>query len=102
MSETKKEETVKEAPVKETQAKRTQPAAGRAETVVYIGPSIKNVVVTGTIYTNGLPEAVKKEMERQPALKSLLVPISGLAEAQKELNIPGSAMATIYKKVKAE
>ncbi len=72
----------------------------KKETVMYIGPSIKNVVSTGTLYRNGLPEALKKEMEKQPVIKSLIVPVSGLARAQRQLATPGSALAVIYGKVK--
>ena len=51
----------------------------------------------------GLRENQKqKEMERQQVLKSLVIPVSGLADAQREINTPGSAMNLIYGKVKTK
>lgn len=70
------------------------------ETVVYIGPSIKNVVSTGTVYNNGLPARLAAEIEKQPAVKSLLVPVSRLAAVQGELSNQGSAVSLIYEKIK--
>lgn len=69
------------------------------ETVIYIGPSIRNVVSTGTLYNNGLPERLKKEMEKQPVIGNLIIPVSCLAAAQRELAVPGSALAVVYGKV---
>ncbi len=101
MSETKKEETAAKV-----QGAKTKSAAKREEArnepVIYIGPSIKNVASTGTVYNNGLPDALQKEMERQQVLKSLVIPVSGLADAQREINTPGSAMNLIYGKVKTK
>lgn len=70
--------------------------------VIYIGPSIKNIVSTGTVYNNGIPKLLKEEIERQPVLKSLIIPIEKLADVQKDLHIPESAVSIIYKKVKTE
>lgn len=101
MSEAKKEETAVKA-----QGTKTKSAAKREDTpnepVIYIGPSIKNVASTGTVYNNGLPDVLQKETEKQQVLKSLVIPVSRLADAQKEINTPGSAMNLIYKKVKTE
>lgn len=68
-------------------------------TVMYVGPTIRNVVAAGSLYSNGLPEKLKKEMEKQPLIKELVVPVERLAEVKKELAIPGSGMAIIYGKI---
>ena len=100
MSEKKKEDgtvqekTKRKAPVRQE--------AGKTETVMYIGPTIKNVAATGTLYNNGLPESLKKEAEKQPAIRNLIVPVGELAAAQRELAVPGSALAVIYGKVVTE
>ena len=73
--------------------------AGKKGTVMYIGPSIKNIATTGTLYNNGLPEPMLREMEKQPAIKNLIVPVGELAAAQKELATAGSALAVIYGKI---
>lgn len=86
--------------VKQTREKTAaKKEAVQQETVIYIGPSVKNVVTTGTLYNNGLPDILKKEMEKQPVIGNLIIPVSGLAAAQKELKTPGSALAVIYGKV---
>lgn len=92
--------TAKEA--KQSEIKSKQPVKsemGQKKTLVYIGPSIKNVVSTGTVYNNGIPETLIQEMNKQPVLKSLLVPVEELADARRELAKPGSALTTIYNKV---
>lgn len=84
----------------ETKTKQTvKSEVVQKKTVVYIGPTIKSVVSTGTIYNNGLPESLKKEIEKLPLIGSLMIPVDGLATAQKELATPGSALAIIYEKV---
>lgn len=90
MSEAKQETKTKAAAKKE---------AVQKETVMYIGPSIKNVVATGTLYNNGLPDALKDEMERQPIIGNLIIPVGSLAAAQKELAKAGSALSIMYGKV---
>lgn len=96
MSETKKEVAQVQ---QETKPKTVKRETAQKETVMYIGPSIKNVVTTGTLYNNGLPEILKSEMEKQPVIGSLIVPMSGLVAAQKEIATPGSALNLIYNKV---
>lgn len=96
MSETKKEIAPAQPEAKQKAVKRE---TAQKETVMYIGPSIKNVVITGTLYNNGLPEILRSEMEKQPVIGSLIVPMSRLAAAQKEIATPGSALNLIYNKV---
>lgn len=95
MSEVKKTSATAAQP----EVKTTKQTTAQKETVMYIGPSIKNVVTTGTLYNNGLPKTLALEMEKQPVIGSLVVPVSKLAEAQKELATPGSALQLIYNKV---
>lgn len=91
------EETTKKQETKGKQAAKKEAEAPK--TVMYIGPSIKNVVATGTLYNKGLPEKLKQEIDRQPVLQELLIPVDKLAEAQKELASPGSGLAIIYQKI---
>lgn len=86
------------------EVKQPEPKAAKAKEkekriMVYIGPSIKNLVSSGTVYNNGVPEALIQEMEDQPVIKSLLIPVEELAEARRELAQPGSALKIIYDKV---
>lgn len=89
-----------ESAAKETKIEAAGKKEVKKETVVYIGPSIKNVVSTGTVYNNGLPARLAAEIEKQPAVRNLLVPVSRLAAVQRELSNPGSAVSLIYEKIK--
>jgi hypothetical protein len=71
----------------------------KRETVMYIGPTVRGVVINGTLFKDGkLPALVKKRTEEMPVLQSLFVPVSKLAEAQRELKDLKSAMAICYSK----
>ena len=79
------------------------PYKGRGKrTMAYIGPTIKNVAVTGSLYTNGLPEALENEIKERPLVGELVIPVERLAEAKKELATPGSALATVYRKAEGK
>ena len=90
--------TVEETVIKKPATK----AKAQDVTVMYIGPSIPNVVQASTVFKDGvLPEALKKCVEDKPYMKKLLVPLAELAAAMKELN-GNSALNSIYRKVKNE
>ena len=80
-----------------------KPAAKEAAvTVMYIGPSIPNVVQASTVFKDGvLSETLKKCVEEKPYMKKLLVPLAELPAAMKELN-GSSALNSIYRRVKNE
>lgn len=67
--------------------------------VIYIGPTIKGVVVENTVFSNGLPKELNERMEKVPAMKSLLVKVEDLARAKRYVNLEGSAENMCYKKV---
>lgn len=79
---------------KTTQAK----AATKPETVVYIGPSILGVANHNTVYNNGLPQELQDAIEKEPAFKNLLVPISQLAAAGNDIANKRGAAYTFYEK----
>ena len=69
--------------------------------VMYVGPSIVNVVQKSTVFKNGVyPEALNNVIKERPYVEKLLVPIDSLSEARKELAIEKSALSVIYNKVK--
>ncbi len=102
------EKTKKQQEAVQEVKEEVKPAAGVKEpakqgaaskTVIYIGPTIKNVVTANTLYSNGLPKVLKEEMTRQKVLKKLVIPVEELADVQRQLATPGSALKTIYDKV---
>ncbi len=67
-------------------------------TVIYLGPAIAGVVVPGTVYNNGLPAMLEKEVEKCPALQKLLVDVRSAGQMRKELKNPQSAAGICYQK----
>ena len=70
-----------------------------SETMVYMGPSIRHAVQHGTALKGGYPPALAAEMETQPFIKDLMIPVSEVAEARKELKTDGSRPAALYKRI---
>ena len=62
------------------------------EKVVYVGPSITGVVVQNTIFNNGIPAALKAAIDEAPIIGNLLIPISKLPMALKEIASQQGAM----------
>lgn len=68
--------------------------------LVYVGPSLRNIVQAGTSFCSGYPPKLREEIERRPYLLELMVPVQHLAEARRKLRDPGSSMRQIYEKVR--
>jgi hypothetical protein len=66
--------------------------------VAYIGPTVQGIVIRGTIFSNGLPKALKEEIRDKPFLNSLIIPINNLTTAQAELRKENSPINIFYKK----
>ena len=71
--------------------------------VMYVGPTIPNLVQNSTTFKNGmLPEALEKCVKEKPYMQKLFVAIEELPAAVKELNDNKSALSAICRKVKNE
>lgn len=68
------------------------------EVMVYIGPYLRHVAMSGTIYNNGIPDALEKMKEKHPFMGRLIVPIEDLADAKKEIETKGTALSVCYSK----
>lgn len=90
----KKTATTTKAAVKTAAAKEIK------EHVVYLGPTVKGIVESGAAFTNGLPKKFKEFAEENPIVHELIVPISNLADARKELRSENSPMAVFFDSVK--
>jgi len=93
-----KEET--QAP-RQAQAKKGKPA-GRGEFCVYLGPSIRGAVASGTVYPSGR-EATLKELsgvaDRFPLVASLVVSGKDLPAARLKVKKPGELLHFNYSKL---
>lgn len=77
-------------------------AAGKTgakpETVAYVGPTIMGVATHNQIFNNGLPDGLVDAMGKEPAFKSLVVPIGSLAAAGSDIANKTGAAYAFYKK----
>ena len=90
-------------------AKKEQPVAShRAAEVnksgvyVYIGPNIKGLIQTGSIYRGTREDAYKAAaaaIEKQPLVKTLIVSGDALPEARLKVKVPGNVLYANYKKL---
>lgn len=91
-----------EATAETTAPESTSEVKEEIQQTIYIGPSIRGVM-TGTVFTGSdLPEHLVAAIEQQPVLKELIVPVSQLIEARKQLQDSNSAMSKYFRKVKGE
>lgn len=67
------------------------------EPIVYIGPDIPGIKQY-SVYNNGLPDALKEKTKEHPVFLSLIVPVSRLPQANKELSTEGSALTTLFQR----
>jgi len=69
---------------------------------MYIGPSLKGLIRSGTIYrgdrAHALEEA-KAAIEAQPLVKTLIVSGDFLPKARLKVKTPGNALYASYQKI---
>ena len=94
-----KETEVTEAAAEDTTAAE---AAAEPEAQVYCGPSVRGVARQYTVYSGGLPEAVKGFIDKHPIASQLIVPVSKFPEMRTELETKGSRAMLIYNKLRSE
>lgn len=74
-----------EAPVKQV---RPALEPGGAEQMVYVGDNRAPNLVHGTVYIGGIPSFV--DLEKEPMLKFLFVPIDKMIDALKDIEVEGT------------
>lgn len=75
---------------------------GGAGFCIYIGPNLRGLLRTGTIFRGTREDAYGKAaaaIEAQPLVKVLIVPGDALPEARRQVREPGNAMNAIYEKL---
>ena len=69
---------------------------------IYIGPSIRGLLQTGTIFRGSKAHArrmAQKAIEKQPLVKTLIVSGDCLPEARLKVKTPGNALYANYRKI---
>lgn len=69
------------------------------ESVMYLGPTIRGVVRSGAVFSDGIPERLERLAGKKAFVKSLIVPLSRVVEAKKAINDEGTAEAVSYDKI---
>ena len=91
MSESKKNtEVVENEPEAVVQAEKI---------LMYVGPTIVGVASHGTVLNNGLTESLKATIEKEPAIRGLLIPIENAAAELREIDTKTGATYSLYEKV---
>lgn len=84
-----------------TEKKLQQAVLRKTEAVIYLGPNIKGIVNTGTVFNNGLPDNLRQAVKEIPEIGELLIPLSQVVKARKKLSLPGSSLRIFYENAKA-
>ena len=84
------------------QTKPEAPAEKKPETLVYCGPTVRNVAKQFTVYNGNLPAALADFLNEHPAAKSLVVPVQQFATTRRDVQTPGTPQHTIYQSVLRE
>ena len=72
----------KNAGDKSTGKKDTGSDEAKTEAVLYVGPTISGIAITGTVYTT-IPEAAKAAKADAPMILNLFIPIREYGEAER-------------------
>lgn len=94
-TETTEESTETTETTEGTESSTTEPVA-------YVGPNIKHVAQSGTVYIGDLPAALTAKIEEIPAIKGLLIPVSKLSTAGAAAKKSGTALNNLYLAVAAK
>ena len=79
-----------------------QPEQSESGFYCYIGPNLKGLIQTGTIYRGTWKDALakaEKAIEVKPLVKTLIVSGDALPEARLKVKTPGNALYANYQKL---
>lgn len=80
----------------ETAAKKQ--AERKEKAVIWLGPAVAGVAMTGTVYRNGLTPQMQRLVTELPAAKKLLVGTKDAARVRRALTDQQSAERVCYKR----
>ncbi len=89
-------------PKKAGSARSVKKTEGRGDTWMYLGPGIKGVVREREVFRGDPGDPLKEHMEKIPAIKALMVPVSRAGETMKEMQRKKGNAVTVYKAVEQE
>lgn len=68
---------------------------------MYMGPTLRGVVRSGTVFANGIPKNLAKLAEKKPVINNLIVSLADTVEIKRAINTEGTAEAVSYDKIQA-
>lgn len=71
------------------------------EKVMYIGPTLYGVVKNGAVFSGGIPKTLERLTEKKPVIKHLMVPLSGIVQAKREISTEGTVAAVAWRRIQA-
>ena len=71
------------------------------EQVMYIGPTLRGDAKSGPVFSGGIPKKLEKLAAKKPIIKNLIVPISGIVQAKKDVDTEGTVAAVAYDRISA-
>ena len=71
------------------------------EQVMYIGTKLRRVGKSGAVFSGGIPKKLEKLAAKKPIIKNLIVPISGIVQAKKDVDTEGTVAAVAYDRISA-
>ncbi len=86
------------APVQPEETPAKKQTEKKEKTVIWLGPALAGIAMTGTVYRNGLTSQLQKMVTELPTAKKLLVETKDAARVRKSLNDPQSAESVCYKR----
>lgn len=69
------------------------------EQVMYMGPAIRGIVKNGAVFTAGIPKKLEKLAEKKPIIRQLIIPLSEIVQAKKDLDTEGSVTSAAYDRI---
>lgn len=76
-----------------------QPVIEKKEPMIYIGPTIPGIARKNQVFiAKEVPKELRVKMEKEPAIKALIVTVSQLAKANQQIKIENTALNVFYKK----
>lgn len=68
----------------------------KATKMVYCGPTLPGVAKQYTVYTGGIPAALKEAAKKMPPLSGLIVPLDELPEVMRSLREGSGSIYALY------
>lgn len=82
------------------EGKKSKKITERKVPVIYMGPTVGNVLCQYTVFTDGVPKAMEELMEDCPAVRNLFVEVAKINGFEVEMKEDGSIQSVYYKKVR--